>query len=176
MRLRAANDTTRSETNSMSAFSFSHDASTLRDPAVASRLRRVGAFVLRYSLVFFLLFFGALKWTVAEAKGIEAMVSHSPILSWLYPALGVQGGSEAIGVIELLIGALILLRRWVPLASAIGSIGAGAMFVVTLSFLFTTPNLGDGSAFIIKDLTLFGAALWTAGEALDAARGKAAER
>jgi len=137
------------------------------------RLRSVGGFVLRYSLVFFLLFFGALKWTAAEAKGIEPMVSHSPFLFWVYPTFGVQGGSEAIGVVELVIALLIVLRRWVPRASAIGSTAAIGMFLFTLSFLVTTPHVGESAGFLLKDLTLLGAALWTAGEAFDADRARA---
>lgn len=133
-------------------------------------LHKVGAFLLRYSLVFFLFFFGALKWTPAEANGIQPMVSHSPFFFWLYPAVGVQHGSEVIGVIELIIGTLIALRRWAPRLSAIGSLGASVTFVVTLSFLFTTPNIGEGAPFLLKDLTLLGAALWSASEALAASR------
>jgi reactive chlorine resistance protein C len=90
-------------------------------------------------------------------------------MSWLYPVFGVQHGSEVIGVVELVIGGLIALRRWSPRLSAIGSLGASGMFVVTLSFLVTTPNIGEGAAFLVKDVTLLGAALWTASEALDAA-------
>lgn len=147
-------------------------ASRARSSA-ASTLRRVGAFILRYSLVFFLLFFGALKWTPAEARGIQPFVSHSPFLFWLYPAFGVQTGSEVIGVVELIIGGLIAARRWSPRASAIGSIAASGMFLVTLSFLLTTPGVGEGAPFLLKDLTLLGAAVWTAGEGLAASRGDA---
>ena len=141
-----------------------------RSLVTAARLRRTGAFVLRYSLVFFLLFFGALKWTPAEASGIQPLVSHSPFFFWLYPAVGVQMGSELIGVVELIIGGLIAVRRWAPLASAIGSIAASGMFLVTLSFLVTTPNVGESAPFLLKDLTLLGAAIWTAGEGLEASR------
>jgi uncharacterized membrane protein YkgB len=139
----------------------------------ASRLSVVGALVLRYSLVFFLVLFGALKWTAAEAKGIEPMVSHSPFLFWLYPAFGIQGGSEAIGMVELVIALLIVVRRWAPRVSAIGSTAAVGMFLVTLSFIVTTPNIGEGATFLLKDLTLLGAALWTAGEAFGAAQAHA---
>lgn len=135
--------------------------------SAAATLRKVGAFILRYSLVFFLLLFGALKWTPAEANGIQPMVSHSPFFFWLYPAFGVQRGSEVIGVVELVLAVLIAVRRWSPRLSAIGSLGASGMFVVTLSFLATTPNIGEGAPFLLKDLTLLGAALWTASEALD---------
>jgi reactive chlorine resistance protein C len=135
---------------------------------VASALRKIGAFILRYSLVLFLFLFGALKWTPAEANGIQPMVSHSPFFLWLYPAFGVQHGSEVIGVVELVLGVLIAVRRWSPRLSAIGSLGASGMFVVTLSFLVTTPHIGEGAPFLLKDLTLLGAALWTASEALNA--------
>jgi uncharacterized membrane protein YkgB len=118
-------------------------------------------------------FFGALKWTAAEAKGIEPMVSHSPFFFWLYPVFGVQDGSEVIGVVELAIASLIVVRRWAPRASAIGSTAAIGMFLVTLSFIFTTPNIGEGAGFLLKDLTLLGAPLWTAGEAFDATRARA---
>jgi uncharacterized membrane protein YkgB len=164
--------------NGLTAFSFSSElimssplyatnqATTGASWNAAIALRRIGAFILRYSLVFFLFLFGALKWTPAEANGIQPMVSHSPLFFWLYPAFGVQRGSEVIGVIELILGVLIGLRRWSPRLSAIGSLGASAMFVVTLSFLVTTPNIGEGAPFLLKDITLLGAALWTASEAL----------
>ena len=131
-------------------------------------LLRVGAFVLRYSLVLFLLVFGALKWTPKEAHDIEAWVIHSPFISWVHTLFGTQGGSEFIGGIELTIAALIATRRWWPAVSAAGSMGAALMFLTTLSFLFTTPDVGDEAGFLMKDLTLFGAALWTAGDALAA--------
>jgi len=153
---------------SSSVQSLAHAAAA--ESNAATVLGRVGAFVLRYSLVFFLLFFGALKWTAAEANGIQQMVSHSPFFFWLYPAVGVQRGSEVIGVIELVIGILIAVRRWAPRASAVGSLAASGMFVVTLSFLVTTPNIGEGAPFLLKDLTLLGAALWTASEAISATR------
>jgi reactive chlorine resistance protein C len=134
----------------------------------AQSLLSIGKFVLRYSLVFFLVFFGALKWTADEAKGIQSWMVHSPLLFWLVSAFGIQAASECIGVIELTIGGLIATRPWSPRLSAIGSIAAIPMFLTTLSFLVTTPNVGAESGFLLKDLTLLGAAIWTAGEALQA--------
>src|SRR5690349_23672429 len=120
-------------------------SSSSRPTGTATKLQVAGAFILRYSLVFFLFFFGALKWTPAEAQGIQPMVSHSPFFFWLYPILGVQHGSEVIGIVELIIGVLIAIRRWAPRASAAGSIAATGMFVITLSFLVTTPNAGQAA-------------------------------
>jgi len=129
---------------------------------------RIGANVLRYSLVFFLLFFGALKWTVEEARGVNPLIANSPFLSWADHLFGLQGASEFIGVIELAIALLIALRFWKPLLSAWGSMFAVGMFLITLSFLFTTPNVQQSVPFLLKDLSLLGASLWTAGEAFGA--------
>ena len=148
-------------------------ASSAWETRAAPRLLLIGEFMLRYSLVFFLLFFGALKWTAEEAKGIQPWMEHSPLLFWLVRAFGIQAASECIGVIELTIGGLIAMRSWSPRLSAIGSIAAIPMFLTTLSFLVTTPNVGEASGFLLKDLTLLGAAIWTAGEALQAKTGTA---
>jgi len=115
--------------------------------------------------VFLLVFFGALKWTAAEAQGVAPFITNSPFLSWIGHALGQQGASEAIGVIELTTALFIALRRWSPsLAFVGGSVGI-LMFLTTLSFLVTTPNVGDGAAFLLKDVTLLGTAIWITGEA-----------
>ena len=148
---------------------------TAMEGIAARRLLLGGEFLLRYSLVFFLLFSGALKWTAEEANGIQSFVEHSPLLFWLIRAFGMQGASEFIGVIELTIGTLIALRHWSPRLSAIGSLVAIPMFLTTLSFIVTTPNVGEASGFLLKDLTLMGAAIWTAGEALQADSARAVE-
>jgi len=131
----------------------------------AERLQRIGAAVLRWSLVFLQLFFGALKWTAAEAQAILPFMLNSPLLAWLGRAFEPQHASELIGVIEVTIAVLIALRQWAPRLTMIGGFLAIGMFLTTLSFLVTTPNLGDGAAFLLKDLTLLGASIWTAGEA-----------
>ena len=131
-----------------------------------SRLQNAGGFVLRYGLVAILALWGSAKWTQAEAQGIQPLVAHSLFLSWIYRIMSVQHGSELIGCAELVFAALIVLRRWLPKVSALGSIGCIAMFLTTLSFLFTTPGLDDDTkGFLLKDIFLLGAAIWTAGEA-----------
>ena len=133
--------------------------------AQAERLQRTGGGVLRWSLVFLLVFFGALKWTPAEAQAVAPFIDNSPFLAWMGRALGRAGASEAIGIIELATALLIAVRHWSPRAAlAGGALGTGT-FLTTLSFLVTTPNLGAGAAFLMKDVTLLGAAVWIAGEA-----------
>jgi reactive chlorine resistance protein C len=136
------------------------------------RLGAVGRGVLRYGLVALMALWGAFKFTAFEAEGIRPLVEHSPLLRWLYPLLGVRGTSSLIGVVELAAAGLICTRRWRPALSAVGSLLAAATFVVTLSFLVTTPNVfaptNPFGGFLMKDIMLLGAALYTAAEALEA--------
>lgn len=138
-----------------------------------ARLPAVGGFVLRYSLVLFFLGFGLYKFTAEEAAAIAPLLQNSPLLSRLYAVAGQQGASNVIGVIEIALAIAVALRRPAPRISAWASLGVAGSLVVTLSFLATTPSIDEAlAAFIIKDLTLLGAALWCAGEAFAAARAR----
>ena len=131
--------------------------------------------VSRYGLVVTLVLIGVLKFTTGEARGIQPLVSNSPLMCWLYRILSVQGVSNLIGVIEIVVALLIASRPFSARLSLIGSIGAIITFLLTLSFLFSTPGavhfshwlpvLGDAGQFLIKDLVLLGASVWTAAEA-----------
>ena len=149
----------------------------------AATLARVGGVVSRYGLAAVFLWIGLLKFTAYEAKNIEPFVANSPIWSWAYQSMGLQGTSNLIGVVELSVGALIATRVIWPMASAIGSLGAVVTFIITLSFMLTTPGVWEAGygfpfpsalpgQFLAKDLVLLGVSLWTAGEALLAARGR----
>ncbi len=141
---------------------------TVRPFALRARpFEIVGGGILRYGLVLLLVLIGLLKFTEAEALAIQPWVAHSPFLGWLYALLSVQAASAVIGVIEIVIGVLLAVSRWWPRLSAIGSLGAMATFAITFSFLFTTPGLSpDTQGFLMKDVMLFGAAVWSAGDAL----------
>ena len=138
-------------------------------------LEKVGVHISRYGLVVTLLLIGVLKFTASEAQGIQPLVANSPVMSWLYHIFSVQGVSNLIGTIEIFVAALIALRPFSARLSFAGSIGAVITFLLTVSFLFSTPGafqlshgfplLGDAGQFLIKDLVLLGAAVWTAAEA-----------
>src|SRR5262249_52173747 len=138
------------------------------------QLSTAGVNVLRYGLVFLLLLWGGFKFFEFEARGIEPLVANSPFLAWLYPLLGLRGVSALIGVLELTAAGLIAIRPWSPNLSGYGSLMASVTFVVTLSFLFTTPGAlspaHPANGFLLKDILLLGAALFTAAEALRVAR------
>ncbi len=145
-----------------------------------NNLERIGASVIRYGLVAVLLWVGLLKFTAYEAEGIQGLVANSPLFSWAYGVMSVRSFSAVLGVIEIVLGILIALRAVSPKLSAFGSVGAVIMFLLTLTFLLSTPGVwqpGYGfpflspmpGQFLAKDLLALGAALWTAGEALRAA-------
>jgi len=83
--------------------------------------------------------------------------------------------SHVLGVVEVTIAILIGLRHWSAKASALGGAAAVIMFLTTLSFLFSTPgwepslggfpSLSVLGEFLLKDVVLLGAALWSLGEA-----------
>ncbi len=144
-------------------------------------LESVGATMLRYGLVIILLWVGALKFTAYEAEGIQGLVANSPFLSWAYGVFSVRTFAALLGTGEIAIALMIAMRSISPKVSAIGSFGAILLFLVTLTFMFTTPGVwqpGYGfpfpspmpGQFLAKDVALLAIAIWTAGEALRAAR------
>jgi uncharacterized membrane protein YkgB len=152
--------------------------SAVARPKSPASLEKMGIYVSRYGLVVTLLLIGVLKFSATEARGIQPLVSNSPLMFWLYRIFGLQAVSNLIGMIEILVASLIALRPFSPKISFIGSLGAIITFVLTVSFLFSTPGvfqwshgfpvLGDAGQFLIKDVVLLGASIWTAAESRNA--------
>ena len=145
----------------------------------AERLEAIGQHSIRYSLVFVLLWIGGMKFTAYEAEGISGLGANSPLTSWAYQILGARPFSAVVGIAELVIAALIAARPYSAKASALGSLLAIGMFLTTLSFMFSTPGVVEPSLgfpilsvvpgqFLLKDVVLLGASIWTSGEALRA--------
>lgn len=143
------------------------------------RLEGLGVLLLRYALVIILLWVGALKFTAYEAEGIQVFVENSPLLSWLYDIVSVRTFSTLLGIFEITLALMIATRPFMPKVSAVGSLGALSLFLVTLTFVFSTPGgwqpgygfpylSPDPGQFLAKDVALAAIAIWTAGEALRA--------
>jgi len=146
-----------------------------------SSLEDIGGKVLRYGLVMVLVWIGALKFAEYEAMGIKPLVENSPLTNWALQLLGLKMLAALIGTVEIILGLMIATRSFAPKISALGSKGAVVVFLLTLTFLLTTPGVwepgygfpflsGMPGGFLAKDLIFLGAALWTAGEASRAAR------
>ena len=145
--------------------------------ATGARLEAVGLDVARYGLVLVLVWIGLMKFTAYEAGAIQPLVAGSPLMFWLYGLFSVQATSNLIGAAEIVAGVLIAIRPWSASAGVVGSLMAVATFVITLTFLVSTPgwepSLGGFPAlsvapgqFILKDAVLLGAAIWSLGESL----------
>ena len=141
-------------------------------------IEEVGKQIVRWGLVVVLVWIGGMKFTAYEAMGIQPLVAHSPLVGWMYDFLSVRSFSTMLGFIEIGTAVLISLRSVSPKASAIGSLLAMGLFATTLSFLISTPGweptLGFPALsampgqFLLKDIVLFGAAVWCLGESLKA--------
>ncbi len=136
-----------------------------------------GKWTLRQGLALVLVWIGAMKFTAYEAGSIQPLVANSFLMSWVYSIFSVQVFSNLLGIFEILAGLLIALRFLAPRLSALGSSLAALMFLTTLSFLFTTPGWEPSAGgfpalsvvpgqFLVKDIVLFGAALWATSDAL----------
>ena len=144
---------------------------------VGEMLSDLGIIVIRYGLVLVIFWIGAMKFTTYEANGIQPLVANSPLLGWLYGFLSVQAFSNVLGVVEIAIAVMIGLRWLSPKVTALGSLLAMLMFLTTISFLFSTPgwepSLGFPALavvpgqFLLKDIVLFGASVWSLGESLE---------
>jgi uncharacterized membrane protein YkgB len=156
-----------------SAFSMRIEAAA----AAGGKLESAGLVIARHSLVMVLVWIGLMKFTAYEASAIQPLVANSPLMSWLYAVFSVQATSNLIGAAEVTAVILIAIRPSSPAASVVGSLMAVATFVITLTFMFSTPgwepSLGGFPAlsvapgqFILKDAVLLGAAIWSLGEAL----------
>lgn len=169
--------TVRDKTEILAMSTISSSVSFSREQQTARFTGAAGLVLLRYGLVFFLLLYGTFKFFAFEATAIEPLVSNSPFLAWLYPLLGLRGTSALIGVVEVITALLIAARPWIPRISGYASLAGGLIFVTTLSFLFTTPGaispMSPLNGFLLKDILLLGATLFTSAEALRAARDRA---
>jgi uncharacterized membrane protein YkgB len=152
-------------------------ASNLTAVGTGARLERVGHHIVRYGLALVLMWIGAMKFTTYEATGIQPLVANSPVMGWLYEIFSVQALSALLGVTEITGAAMIALRPVSAVAAAAGSALAAGMFLVTLSFLLSTPGWEPTAGgfpalsvvpgqFLLKDVVLLGAAVWSLGEAL----------
>jgi reactive chlorine resistance protein C len=148
------------------------------------RTTSIAPVIARYGLVIVLAWFGAMKFTYYESHGISHWVANSPFLSWFYNVISIGAFGRLNGSIEVITAALLAVKPWYPKASVVGGIFASLFFITTLTFMITTPGVGEASAggfpilsadgeFLMKDIALIGLALWLLADAIDATRRQA---
>jgi uncharacterized membrane protein YkgB len=156
----------------------------ITDERTSFGIAPIAALVARYGLVIVLAWFGAMKFTSYESQGISHWVANSPLLSWTYNIMSIDGFGRLNGSIELIVAALLAVKPWYPKAAVVGGVFASLFFVTTLSFMVTTPGVGEASAggfpvlsadgeFLMKDIANLGLALWLLADAISATRARA---
>ena len=127
--------------------------------------------VVRASMVIIFAFFGYSKWFNYEAQGLIPLITHGPLISWLYPVFGIRGAGRFLGVAEWSFGILLLAGFWNKTLGILGAIGSCFSFIATLTVIPFLPNAWTASAggfpamsadgaFLMKDLVLFAASFY----------------
>lgn len=142
-------------------------------------VRAMAHIVARYGLAIVIGWIGIFKFCTYEALNIQPLVANSPFMGWLYGVFSVQTFSSILGVVEIVTAVLLVVKPWYPRVSLAGSALAILLFISTLSFLVTTPGVGEASAggfpflsmtgqFLIKDIVLLGVSILTLADAMEA--------
>jgi reactive chlorine resistance protein C len=151
---------------------------------------------------------GGLKAFLYEDEGIVPFVVNSPFMRFVYQRPteeyrehlnregelntanrewheqnGTYAFAHVLGSVIVVFGLMIALNPWLPQVSALGSLLVFGMSLVTLSFLFTTPEcwvpalgstehgfplLSGAGRLVVKDAIMAGAALVTAADSAKA--------
>jgi uncharacterized membrane protein YkgB len=125
----------------------------------------------RASMVIIYLFFGYQKWFPYEAQELIPFISNGPLISWMYPVLGIRGATWFLGVSEWLTCALLLLGFWNKKLGILGAIGSCLSMLGTLTIIPWMPDGWAASAggfpamtvnvaFLLKDLVILAASFY----------------
>jgi uncharacterized membrane protein YkgB len=159
---------------------------------------RLGSHLMRIAIAIVFLWIGALKFVPYEADSITPFVANSPVMHFFYEhpkeykahlthegelkpserawqtANNTYAFSDGLGTVELTIGLLTLAGLFSRRLGFVGAVLAFLTPIVTLSFLFTTPEvwvaaLGDaqhgfpylsgGGRLVLKDVMMLAGAL-----------------
>ncbi|WP_431608800.1 DUF417 family protein [Chryseobacterium sp. 'Rf worker isolate 10'] len=126
-------------------------------------LSRIGYYISLFGAALILLWIGIFKFTPTEAAAIKPLVENHFLTFFVYKIISVQAVSNLIGTIEIIIALLLIFSAKFAVLKKYAGIGMIVTFLVTLSYLFTTPGIWkivDGvpvtDFFILKDLMLLG--------------------
>lgn len=123
----------------------------------------LGYYISLLGAALILLWIGIFKFTPTEASAIKPLVENHFLTFFVYKIMSVQTVSNLIGAIEIIIALLLIFSAKFAVLKRYAGIGMTVTFLVTLSYLFTTPGMWkvvDGvpvtDFFILKDLMLLG--------------------
>jgi reactive chlorine resistance protein C len=119
---------------------------------------------------------GLVKFTQFEVDALRPLITATPWLAWLYPALGERGAAALLGIVEIATAALLTLSIWSPRAGLIGGSLAVLTFATTVSIMLAIPIWEEAAGgfpwinatgqFLLKDVALLGISLVVVGNSL----------
>ena len=140
---------------------------------ISKLLKNIGVFLLRYGLGLVIIWLGFLKFKNSEAEYIHRLISGG-YLSWLLKYVTPYALGHIIGYLQILTGILIMLKPISGPVSFWGGIMASVVFLFSISLLLASdvvwqsgygfPELSKIGQTVLKDIVLFGAAAWCAGD------------
>lgn len=144
------------------------------------RFTTFGRWSMNYSLAIIFVMFGSSKFAPMAGEALGPLISNSPLIFWLQDLFGVAGAAHALGVYEILTGLLIAARPINLRLSEAGGAMAMITFLITVSFLFSTPGVAGGNPlpltmlghFLLKDIVLLSVACWICASSHAEARAK----
>jgi reactive chlorine resistance protein C len=97
--------------------------------------------------------------------------------------VSINAFSGLLSTAELIVALLLALNPWSPKLAVLGGALAVLFFLGTLSFMLTTPGIGEASAggfpvlsatgeFLMKDIALLGLSIWVLTDSLDTVAGR----
>ena len=101
---------------------------------------RASTAFLALTLGIIFIWFGGIKFTSGGATGIQGLVNNSPVLSWVYGPFTATSFAAILGAIEIAIGVFLIVGIAIATIGRIGALGGIVTFLITLSFMFTTPR------------------------------------
>ncbi|ATA68964.1 hypothetical protein CGC48_10250 [Capnocytophaga cynodegmi] len=130
------------------------------------KIYKVGYYVSLFGTALLLLWIGIFKFTTAEANAVKPLIENHFLTFWVYNLMSVQTVSNIVGAIEIMLALLLLFSPFFPKLGRYAAYGMIVTFLVTISYLFTTPNMWRKvewmpvtDFFILKDVVLLGFSL-----------------
>ncbi|GAB3488378.1 DUF417 family protein [Marinomonas epiphytica] len=127
---------------------------------------QIGYLVGVFGVALILAWIGIYKFTPTEAKLIEPLIANHFAMSWLYSIFSVQTVSSLVGTAEIIVAIGLLVGLKNSKVGYYSGIACVVIFITTLSFLVTTPNVwkvSDGilitNFFLVKDILFLGVAI-----------------
>ncbi|MBE0352664.1 MULTISPECIES: DUF417 family protein [Pseudoalteromonas] len=145
--------------------------------ALGEKLEKAGVPLIYITLGIIYIWFGGIKFSAGQAEGMYGMIANNPLVSWMYALFSKQGLVNFLGSLEIIIGLLFFARFINPALSVLGGLLSMALFTVTISMMVFLsgitsdvgfPVLSFVGEFLLKDIGLFAASLFVAGNSLKA--------